>query len=206
MNKRSLSIILLSLFMCVGLSSFAQLDSRNRTPETIIADGLAHLPAGDKAKYNEVVGEMAATGQKGIEMLAGMLKPADKNQNALFEYAIDAIVSYATRNDNAGLQQAIHDGLVSGLKNCGDDPNRAFLMTQLSKLARKGDAEIFASYLTDPYLHHFAISGLSLVPGDEDMLVKIINSSAKPDADLAYVAYFKKLKGVEDTLIKWPKE
>lgn len=203
MNKRSLSIILLSLFMCVGLSSFAQLDSRNRTAETIIADGLAQLPAGDKAKYNEVIGEMAATGQKGIEMLAGMLKPADKNQNALFEYAIDAIVSYATHNDNAGLQQAIHDGLVNGLKNCGDDPNRAFLMTQLSKLARKGDAEIFASYLADPYLHHFAISGLSLVPGDEDMLVKIINSSAKPDADLAYVAYFKKLKGVEDTLIKW---
>lgn len=203
MNKRSLSIILLSLFLSVGFSSFAQLDSRNRTAETIITDGLAQLPAKTQATYNEVIGEMAATGQKGIEMLAGMLKPADKNQNAVFEYAIDAIVSYASHADNASLQQGIHDGLVEGLKNCGDDANRAFLMTQLAKLARKGDAELFASYLSDPYLHHYAINGLALVPGDEEMLTGIINNAAAPDADLAYVAYFKKLKGVEPTLIKW---
>ena len=61
MNKRSLSIILLSLFLSVGFSSFAQLDSRNRTAETIITDGLAQLPAKTQATYNEVIGEMAAT-------------------------------------------------------------------------------------------------------------------------------------------------
>lgn len=203
MNKRSLSFILLSLFLCVGFSSFAQLDSRNRTAETVITDGLAQLPAKTQAVYNEVIGEMAATGQKGIEMLAGMLKPADKNQNALFEYAIDAVVSYATHADNVDLQQNIHDGLVAGLKKCSDDANRAFLMTQLNKLARKGDAELYASYLSDPYLRHYAISGLALVPDDEEMVAEIINNAAAPDADLAYVAYFKKLKGVEPTLIKW---
>lgn len=203
MNRRSLSIILLSLLLSVGFSSFAQLDSRNRTAETIISDGLAQLPAKNQAVYNEVIGEMAATGQKGIEMLAGMLKPADKSQNALFEYAIDAVVSYATHADNAALQQNIHDGLIAGLKNCNDDANRAFLMTQLNKLARKGDAELYASYLSDPYLRHYAISGLALVPGDEDMVAGIINNAAAPDADLAYVAYFKKLKDVEPVLIKW---
>ncbi len=203
MNKRSLSIILLSLFLCFGFNSFAQLDSRNRTAETIITDGLAQLPAKTPATYNEVIGEMAATGQKGIEMLAGMLKPAETNQNALFEYAIDAIVSYATASDNADLQQQIHDGLVSGLKNCTDDPNRAFLMAQLSKLARPGDAQVFASYLTDPYLRNFAINGLALVPGDDEMVAQIINSAAAPEPELAYVAYFKKLNGVEPTLIKW---
>ncbi|MDE5554148.1 MAG: DUF1080 domain-containing protein [Muribaculaceae bacterium] len=203
MNKRSLSIILLSLFLCFGFNSFAQLDSRNRTAETVISDGLAQLPAKNQATYNEVIGEMAATGQKGIEMLAAMLKPAETNQNALFEYAIDAIVSYATRSDNAALQQQIHDGLVAGLKKCTDDPNRAFLMVQLSKLARPGDAEVFASYLTDPYLRNYAINGLALVPGDDEMVAKIINSAAAPEAELAYVAYFKKLNGVEPTLIKW---
>ena len=65
------------------------------------------------------------------------------------------------------MQQSAHDGLVAGLKKCGDDPNRAFLMTQLSKLARPGDAELFASYLSDPYLRHYAVNGLSLVPGDD---------------------------------------
>lgn len=203
MNKRSLSLILLSLFMCLGFSAFAQLDSRNRTAETVITDGLAQLPAKNQAAYNEVIGEMAATGQKGIEMLAAMLKPAESNQNALFEYAIDAIVSYVTRTDNAVLSQQIHDGLVEGLKKCGDDPNRAFLMTQLAKLARPGDADVFAGYLSDPYLRNYAISGLALVPGDDEMVAKVINSAAAPEAELAYVAYFKKLAGVEPTLIKW---
>lgn len=191
--------------MCVGFSSFAQLDSRNRTAETIISDGLAQLPAKNQATYNEVIGEMAATGQKGIEMLAAMLKPADKNQNALFEYAIDAITSFATRTDNAEQRSQIHDGLVAGLKNCDDDTNRAFLMTQLNKLAVKGDAALYASYLSDPYLHHFAVNGLALVPDDEAMVAEIINNAQTPDADLAYVAYFKKLKNVEPTLIKWAK-
>ena len=130
MNKRFISLILLSFVLGISFSSVAQLDSRGRNAETIITDGLAQLPAKNPASYNEVIGEMAATGQKGIEMLAGMLKPADKNQNALFEYAIDAIVSYVSRADNAAMQQSAHDGLVAGLKKCGDDPNRAFLMTQ----------------------------------------------------------------------------
>lgn len=203
MNKRSLSIILLSLCMMLGFQSFAQLDSRGRTAETIITDGLAQLPAKNPASYNEVIGEMAATGQKGIEMLAGMLKPADSNKNALFEYAIDAIVSYVSREDNAAMQQGIHDGLVAGLKKCGDDANRAFLMTQLGKLARPGDADLYVSYLNDPYLRHYAINGLSLVPGDDAVIEGVINSTAAPDAELAYVAYFKKLKNVEPTLIKW---
>ncbi len=203
MNKRSLSVIFLSLVLGFGFSSFAQLDSRNRTAETVITDGLAQLPAKTPDTYNEVVSEMAATGQKGIKMLADMLKPADKNQNAVFEYAIDAITSYASRNDNAEMQQGIHDGLVAGLKNCSDDANRAFLMTQLSKLARPGDAELYASYLNDPYLRNYAINGLALVPGDDEMVADIINSASAPEAELAYVAYFKKLKGVEPTLIKW---
>ncbi len=203
MNKRSLSLIFLSLCLCIGFSAFAQLDSRNRTAETIISDGLAQLPAKNQATYNEVIGEMAATGQKGILMLADRLKPADNNQNALFEYAIDAIASYATRTDDANLRKSIHDGLVEALKKCTDDPNRAFLMTQLSKLAASGDAEVFASYLSDPYLRNFAINGLALVPGDEEMVADIINSASAPEAELAYVAYFKKLKNVEPTLISW---
>ena len=203
MNKRFISSILLLFILCFGFSSVAQLDSRGRTAETIITDGLAQLPAKNPASYNEVISEMAATGQKGVEMLAGMLKPADKNQNALFEYAIDAIVSYVSRADNAGMQQGIHDGLVAGLKKCGDDANRAFLMTQLGKLARPGDAALYASYLNDPYLRHYAINGLALVPGDDAVVEHVINSADAPDAELAYVAYFKKLKNVEPTLIKW---
>ncbi len=189
--------------MMLGFQSFAQLDSRGRTPETVITDGLAQLPAQNQASYNEVIGEMAATGQKGIEMLAGMLKPADSNKNATFEYAIDAIVSYVTREDNAALRQGVHDGLVAGIKKCTDKPNTAFLITQLNKLATAADTDLYASLLSDQYLKHYAVIGLSLIPGIDDTAAKLINNAPAPDSDLAYLAYFRKLNAAEPTLLKW---
>lgn len=203
MNKRSLHILILSLFLCLGLTSFAQLDSRNRTPETVITDGLAQLPAKDKNTYNEVISEMAATGQKGMEMLTAMLKPAATNQNATFEYAIDAIVSYSTKADNASARKGIHDGLVAGLKKCNDDANKAFLLTQLNKIAEPADADLYIGYLSDPYLKQHALIGLAQIPGIDGAVEKAINATSTPDAGLAYVAYARKLKNVEPKLIEW---
>ena len=62
-----------------------QPDARQRTTETIVADGLAQLPAADAKVFNQVMGELAATGSKGVEMIAAMLVPADKGKNATFE-------------------------------------------------------------------------------------------------------------------------
>ena len=67
-----------------------QSDARQRTTETIVADGLAQLPAADAKVFNQVMGELAATGSKGVEMIAAMLVPADKGKNATFEYALTA--------------------------------------------------------------------------------------------------------------------
>ena len=47
-----------------------QSDARQRTTETIVADGLAQLPAADAKVFNQVMGELAATGSKGVEMIA----------------------------------------------------------------------------------------------------------------------------------------
>lgn len=203
MKKNKISILVLAAMLWGGQMSFAQLDSRNRTPETVVTDGLAQLPAKTQEKYNEIVSEMAGTGSKGIEMLAAMLKPADKSQNAVFEYAIDAIVNHATATPDANLRQQIHDGLVAGIKNCTDNANKAFLLSELNKIAEAGDAQFYASFLGDPYLRHAAINGLALVPGDNTLIIQLIKSAAQPDTDLAYVAAFKKLSAAEPTLLKW---
>lgn len=203
MKKNIISIFVLAALLWGGHISYAQLDSRNRTPETVVTDGLAQLPAKTTAKYNEVVAEMAGTGSKGIVMLADMLKPADKNQNAVFEYAIDAIVSYATTDAGSAVKKEIHDGLIEGIKNCKDNANKAFLLTELNKIAEPSDAAFYASFLGDSYLRHIAINGLALVPGDNALILDLIDKSTEPDADLAYVAGFKKITGAEPTLIKW---
>lgn len=203
MNKRiSLSSILVALCLCLGTPAFAQVDARNRTVQTVISDGLAQLPAKSVKKYDEVVAEMAATGQPGVEILADMLKPAATNQNATVEYAIDAIASYATKTDNADVKKGVHDGLMAGMSRCKDEANRAFLLTQLNKLVLPSDVDAYIALLPDSYLRQTAVAGLAKMPGVDAKVAEYIVAS-QPDADLAYLAYCRNLKEVEPTLIDW---
>lgn len=195
-------MILVGLCLGLWIPAFAQVDSRNRTVQTVISDGLAQLPAKSVKKYDEVVAEMAATGQAGVERLADMLKPAATNRNATVEYAIDAIASYATKTDNADVRKGVHDGLLAGLSRCTDDANRAFLLTQLNKLAIPSDADVYIKLLSDPYLRDTAVAGLAKMPGADAKVAEYIMVS-EPDADLAYLAYCRWLEDVEPALVGW---
>ena len=53
--------------------AFAQ-DSRNRVASTIIADGLAQLPAQNLETLEQVMSEIAGTGAEGVQSLAAMLE------------------------------------------------------------------------------------------------------------------------------------
>lgn len=194
--------IILTLCFCLGSPAFAQLDSRNRTVQTVISDGLAQLPTKSTKKYDQVISELAGTGQQGVEILADMLKPAATNQNATVEYAIDGIASYATLSDNPELKKGVHDGLVAGLNSCTDDANEAFLLTQLNKLVLPSDLDLYLGLLNDPYLRQTAVAGLAQIKDVDDKIAEFIASS-QPDADLAYIAYCQNLKGAEPTLIEW---
>ena len=203
MKKGKYSILLLVLCLCFGITSYAQTDSRQRTPETVITDGLAQLPAQTSKAYNQVIGEMAATGQKGIELLTGMLKPADKAKNATFEYAINSIVNYVSAAGKENMRDGIRKGLISGLDKCTDNPNKAFLMTQLQKLATVSEVPVFEKYLSDSYLQDYAVRALASTPKADNEVTNIIKSGKAPKSSLAYLAYFKKLKGVEPLLLEW---
>ena len=102
-----------------------QSDARQRTTETIVADGLAQLPAADAKVFNQVMGELAATGSKGVEMIAAMLVPADKGKNATFEYALNGVVAYVTDPAHEALRDDVRKGLLAAIDRCGDDANRA---------------------------------------------------------------------------------
>ncbi len=205
MKKGKYSILLLVLFLCFGITTYAQTDSRQRTAETIITDGLAQLPAQTSKAYNEVIGEMAATGQKGMEMLAGMLKPADKAKNATFEYAINSIVNYVSAAGKENMREGIRKGLIAGLDKCTDNPNKAFLMTQLQKLSTVAEVPVFEKYLGDSYLQDYAVRALAATPNIDNEITSLIKSGKAPKSSLAYLAYFKKLKGVEPILLEWAK-
>ena len=148
-----------------------QPDARQRTTETIVADGLAQLPAADAKVFNQVMGELAATGSKGVEMIAAMLVPADKGKNATFEYALNGVVAYVTDPAHEALRDDVRKGLLAAIDRCGDDANRAFLFSQLQFCSTASDAAAMARYLDDPYLAGYALRALISTPGTEALLL-----------------------------------
>ena len=183
-----------------------QSDARQRTTETIVADGLAQLPAADAKVFNQVMGELAATGSKGVEMIAAMLVPADKGKNATFEYALNGVVAYVTDPAHEALRDDVRKGLLAAIDRCGDDANRAFLFSQLQFCSTAADAAAMARYLDDPYLAGYALRALVSTPGTEALLLaeagKDDLTAARKQA-LAYAFAEKRLAAAEPFLLTW---
>lgn len=206
--KKYISFI--SLLICLlAFSNFAsaQVDNRQRTTATIVADALAQLPAQKPDVYNQVIGELAGTGSEGLQMIINMLTPANTGKNATFEYAINGIANFVTLKENASLKDAVRKGLTSGLEKCTDNANRAFLLTQLQKCATAEDAATFTKYLSDPYLSDFAARALMSTPGIDNQIIDLMKVGTAPKNILANIASFRKLNtsDVEPILLSWVK-
>ena len=117
--KKYISSFLIA-FLCFA-TAFAQTDSRNRVASTIVADGLAQLPAKNLEVFNRVMSEMAATGEQGVLQIAGNLKPAGDNvKNAVFEYALSGITDYAASREGAKCRPGVKAGLLKAFDKCND--------------------------------------------------------------------------------------
>lgn len=185
-------------------------DARQRSAETIVADGLAQLPAAKKAVFDRVMGEIAATGEKGVELIAAMMVPAAEGKNSVFEYALSGVTAFVTAPENGALREGVRQGLKTAIKKCGDkcgdNANRTFLLSQLQLCSTKEDVEEIAAYLEDPYLKDAALSALISTPGSEEYLLsaaKQENLSQKRKCDLAYAFGQKRLATAEPLLLSW---
>ena len=200
-------IALLAFFSTFSLIASAQLDSRNRTIETIVADNLAQLPAQDADTYKQIVSELAATGSKGIERIAGMLTNAATGKNATFEYALNGIADFVNAPGNSDLKENVRQGLVNSLDKCNDNANKAFLITLLQKFATKDNLSVFTKYLSDDYLKGYAVRAIEATPDVDDNIIDMVKNSSLDKASLANIVAFKGIKNadVEKTLLSWLK-
>ena len=198
-------ILLLFLFLTLAVQTPAQVDSRNRTPETVVADGLAQLPRAAHKDFDKLMSEFAATGEKGVDIIAGMLKPASDGKNATFEYALSGMTDYITTKEGSRYAAGVRKGLAKAVAACTDNANRAFLLSLLAKCATADDEPQIEQLLTDSYLADHAARALAMIPGIEDRLTSLVNKGEAPKAVLAKLAYYRQLKGTETTLISWLK-
>ena len=177
-------------------------DARRRTTATIIADGLAQLPAKDVTVFNTVMNEIASTGAAGVQSLADMLVPATEGKNATVEYALAGLSAYVTDKGNAALRKNVREGIKASLAKCTDNPNKAFLISLLQQCGTAEDAPVLVSYLKDEYLKDFAMRALISIPGTDDVLLKLVSEGQNRTA-LAYAVEKKQLAAAEPFLLLW---
>lgn len=204
MKKLFISILLLAMLPFATVS--AQ-DARGRVASTIVADALNQLPAEDAGLYNQLMGELAATGSEGVEMIAGMLKPAAEGvNNSPMEYALNGVAWYVTEKGNEALRDGVREGLRNAADKCGDPTTKAFLLTVLERCATAEDAEYFAALLGDEYQGDFAARALATLPGTEETVLLLMqeqNDNGLSRARLAHIASYKNIEGAEDILLSW---
>lgn len=180
-------------------------DARQRSLETIVADGLAQLPAENTQSLNAVMQELAATGARGVEMMAGMLVPAAEGKNATVEYALSGVVNYATAKGQEAQLEGIRMGLEKALDACTDKTNQAFLLSLLQLCSTEEQIPLFVRYADDEYLADAAIRALIQTPSSESAILSLMQNreGGEPSALLAYAASKRPSEGAEDILLAW---
>ena len=147
--KRSLIIIstLLALLL-TGSMTFAQ-DARQRTPQTIVQDVLALMPAKSNADVASDIKSLAEAAPQSVTILTSMLKSYDSGVNEKVEFAINALTQYATDPANAATLAAVKKGFQEAIAACQDKYNKAFLEQQYRIIAYD-DAEPVVQPATAP--------------------------------------------------------
>ena len=197
MKKIQSILLTLILALLLPVLPLSAQDARHRTTATIIADGLAQLPAKDVTVFNTVMNEIASTGVAGVQSLADMLVPATEGKNATVEYALAGLAAYVTDKDNAALRKNVREGVKASLAKCTDNPNKAFLISLLQQCGTAEDAPVLVSYLKDDYLRDFAMRALISIPGTEDVLLGLVSESEKRTEQLA----MQDMMGMSDTKV-----
>lgn len=197
-------ILFIAAALLLGSATMsAQTDSRNRTAETIVADGLAQLPTQSSETFNAIMNELASTGDKGILQIASRLVPPANGKNAVFEYAIGGITDLVTTKNGEKYRASVRKGLAEAIEKCNDYDNKAFLLTQLAKCATKEDMPVFSKYLKDSKLSDLVIMLLTSIPGNDTELAYLVKNTDLPHLALAKMVTARNIQGVEDVLLGW---
>ncbi|MCQ2184380.1 MAG: DUF1080 domain-containing protein [Bacteroidales bacterium] len=149
--KKTFSLIIAAVLF-LGSAAYAQ-DARQRTVPTIVQDVLAQMPLQNEEDFAREVKDLADNAPATVTYMAAMLAPASQQSNALYEYAISALVNYATRPENAACVPAVKQGLIDGISVTTDIYNLQFLVSQMRLLRTEIIivCDAYSEKLTDKY-------------------------------------------------------
>ncbi len=159
MKKIYLSIS--AILLCAGLLT-AQTPAQ-RTATTIATDVLAQMPARDQALYNQLIRDLAAAGEEGIDLLAGRLNAPGQGSNAAVEYALSGLTRFVTAQADEQARLTTARAYIRALDKADDREKKALLIRELQLLGKDESVEALAAYLHDEALSGPASRALSAI-------------------------------------------
>ena len=180
--KKNIFILITGLLLFIAGPSFAQ-DARNRTPQTVVSDVLARIPAQNAADALADAADLAASAPATVTILSGYLTdPAVKSKA---EYALSSLANYASSHKEAAAK--VKEGFKNAFGTASDKVSKDFLLRQLITPADNNDAPFFASAAANPDLVATAIGALVNL-GAKDQIMDLIRKDAAPLTLLAPAA------------------
>lgn len=195
-------IILIAAFLFAQTQSIAQTDSRNRTPETVIADALAQMPAKDSESFKQLMGEMAATGSAGILQIASTMNFEGNNTSA-GEYALGGLQSYVTTPDGQKYRDEMRKGMKLAINKTDNLRKKVYLITVLTGCATTADLPDFIRYAQNKDLRDAALAFIGSIKGSEKEKADFVRTSDAEPILLAKIIKSCNLTNCNDLLVSW---
>lgn len=189
-------IVIILALLALSFQVFAQ-DARQRTPQTIVSDVLAVMPAQNQAALQTNMADLAAAAPESVKILGAMLKPASQAANSRVEYALSGLTAYASANRE--FLDAVKAGLEAAAAAQGDSDQKQFLQTQLRLLGVAPEAEAVPAPVTLA-----AADVLKAIRSkDRSTRVRALNAAPTDDAFAAKLVGASKAKGAESDILYW---
>ena len=177
------------ILLALSVSMYAQ-DARQRTVQTIVADVLAAMPAQNSSDFATQMGDLAAAAPQSIVEVAKLMKPAgDGVKNAIYEYALQGVVSYVNDPAHAAKKADVLKGLQDAAAACSDTYNKQ-LLTSLQRMlgdyvAPEAEALMpvkeAKALLKSGATHEKCLAAWSLMNAEPAKALKTVASALKSD-------------------------
>ena len=184
--KKIYSILLL---LALAVAVHAQ-DARQRTVQTIVADVLAAMPAQNSADFATQMGDLAAAAPQSVVEVAKLMKPAGEGvKNAIYEYALQGLVSYVNDPAHNAKKADVLKGFQDAAAATSDTYNKG-LLTSLQRMlgdyvAPEAEAPMpvkeAKALLKSGATHEKCLAAWTLMNAQPDKAVKTVASALKSD-------------------------
>lgn len=142
--KRLYSVLV--LLLCVlGVSAQSP---GNRTPQTIVADVLAQMPANNKANYDKQIADLSSAGEDGVLAIVKMMHAPGQGDNSTFEYALSGLSHFSTGEGNENIRKQLEKAYIKSLDLTSEREIKAFIIRQLQIVGSDESVEALAKFLS----------------------------------------------------------